>query len=109
MLGQPVVPLKTNAPALKPHQRFTLETPPQADYPPYTYPERDRWRVGFSPWQRYTHGSAETPYETPVPRLWHPYKQSVLKGDVPIIGQDIFLNLTASSTTEFEARRLPTP
>lgn len=78
-------------------------------FPPYTYPQRDRWRVGFSPWRRYTQGSAETPYETPVPYLWHPYKQSVLKGDVPIIGQDIFLNLTASSTTEFEARRLPVP
>ncbi len=77
--------------------------------PPYIVPRPDRWRVGFAPWRRYTQGKAETPYETPVPRLWHPYKQSVLKGDVPIIGDDIFLNLTASSTTEFEARRLPTP
>ncbi|HYV28810.1 MAG TPA: hypothetical protein VFA77_14840, partial [Candidatus Eisenbacteria bacterium] len=40
---------------------------------------------------------------------WHPYQQSVLKGDLPVIGQDVFLNLTASSQTEFEARRLPTP
>lgn len=81
----------------------------EGDLPPYIVPRPDRWRVGFAPWQRYTHGSFETPYETPVPKLWHPYKQSVLKGDVPVIGQDIFLNLTASSTTEFEARRLPTP
>ena len=81
----------------------------QSEIPPYMVPRPDRWRVGFAPWQRYTHGSFETPYETPVPKLWHPYKQSVLKGDVPIFGQDIFLNLTASSTTEFEARRLPTP
>jgi hypothetical protein len=79
------------------------------DFPPYMFPQRDRWRIGFAPWRRYTQGNAETPYETPMPYLWHPYKQSVLKGDVPIIGQDIFLNLTASSTTEFEARRLPTP
>lgn len=82
---------------------------PQEQFPPYTFPQRDRWHVGFTPWQRYTQGSAETPYETPVPRLWHPYKQSVLKGDVPVIGQNIFLNLTTTSTTEFEARRLPTP
>ena len=81
----------------------------QTEIPAYMLPRPDRWRVGFAPWQRYTHGSFETPYETPVPRLWHPYQQSILKGDVPIIGQDIFLNLTASSTTEFEARRLPTP
>ena len=79
------------------------------EIPPYMVPRPDRWRIGFAPWQRYTRGNAETPYETPVPKLWHPYKQSILKGDVPIIGQDIFLNLTASSTTEFEARRLPTP
>ncbi len=41
--------------------------------------------------------------------LWHPYKQSVLKGDVPVIGQDIFLDLTASTETVFEGRRVPTP
>ena len=32
-----------------------------------------------------------------------------LKGDAPIIGQDIFLNLTAEDFFQFEARRLPTP
>ncbi len=71
-------------------------------------PVTDRWRVGFTPWRRYTSGSTEMPYESP-PALWHPYRQSVLKGDLPIIGQDIFLNLTAESETVFEARRLPTP
>jgi hypothetical protein len=81
----------------------------ESTLPPYMVPRPDRWRIGFAPWQRYTQGKAETPYETPIPRLWHPYKQSVLKGDLPVIGDDIFLNLTASSTTEFEARRLPTP
>jgi len=71
--------------------------------------ETNRWRIGFVPWRRYTSGEIETPYETPKPMLWHPYQQSILKGDAPILGQDIFLNLTASSETEFEARRLPTP
>src|SRR6266446_2170540 len=33
---------------------------------------------------------------------------SDLKGDVPIIGQDIFMNLTASAQTEVEFRRVPT-
>ncbi len=41
--------------------------------------------------------------------LWHPYQQSLLKGDSPIIGQDIFLDLTAETETDFEARRIPTP
>jgi len=79
------------------------------DFPPNTELETNRWRIGFVPWRRYTSGDIETPYETPEPKLWHPYQQSILKGDAPIIGQDIFLNLTASSETEFEARRLPTP
>jgi hypothetical protein len=77
-------------------------------YPTNTEPRTDRWRIGFVPWKRYTSGVTEQPYESPEPMLWHPYKQSLLKGDVPIIGQDIFLNLTASSQTELEFRRLPT-
>src|SRR5436190_18363904 len=77
-------------------------------YPPNTQARPDRWRLGFVPWRRYTSGVSEQPYETPAPLLWHPYKQSVLKGDVPIFGQDIFLNLTASAQTELEFRRVPT-
>ena len=42
-------------------------------------------------------------------RFWHPYLQSTLKGDAPIIGQDIFLNLTLNDFFQFEARKLPTP
>ena len=78
------------------------------DYPTNTTPKPDRWRIGFVPWKRYTSGVIEQPYETPEPMLWHPYKQSVLKGDVPIMGQDIFLNLTAASDTVTEIKRVPT-
>lgn len=77
-------------------------------WPTNSQPRPDRWRIGFVPWKRYTSGVIEQPYETPDPMLWHPYKQSLLKGDLPIIGQDIFLNLTASSQTELEFRRVPT-
>ena len=83
--------------------------PRNSDFPPYTEVETNRWRIGFVPWRRYTSGDIEMPYETPEPKLWHPYQQSILKGDAPIIGQDIFLNLTASTETEFETRRVPTP
>jgi hypothetical protein len=38
-----------------------------------------------------------------------PYKQNVLKGDYPIHGEDLFLVLSATSDTLFEARRLPVP
>ncbi len=78
------------------------------DYPTNTQPRPDRWRIGFVPWKRYTSGVIEQPYETPEPMLWRPYRQSVLKGDVPLIGQDIFLNLTASTETVVEFRRVPT-
>jgi hypothetical protein len=78
--------------------------------PPHSEPRPDRYRVGFAPWRRYTSGDIEEqPFLRPDPYLWHPYHQSILKGDVPIIGQDIFLNLTASTQTELEFRRVPTP
>ena len=69
----------------------------------------NRFRVPFVPWRRYTSGDVETPYRYDRPFLWHPYLQSTLKGDAPVIGQDIFMNLTAGSSTEVEFRRLPTP
>ena len=78
-------------------------------YPTNTVPRANRWRIRLPTWQRYDDPKIETPYRTPTPRLWHPYEQSMLKGDLPIIGQDVFLNLTVSSATEFEARRLPVP
>lgn len=77
--------------------------------PPFAEPETNRWRIGFVPWRRYTSGDIEQPYESPKPLLWRPYAQSILKGDAPIIGQDIFLDLTAGSETTFELRRVPTP
>jgi hypothetical protein len=85
--------------------------PMDRDYslPPFAEPETNRWRIGFVPWRRYTSGDIEQPYESPKPLLWRPYGQSILKGDAPIWGQDIFLDLTAGSETTFELRRVPTP
>lgn len=80
-----------------------------AGVPPNTRPVPDRWRVEFVPWRRYTTGEGDNPYLTARTALWRPYEQSVLKGDAPVIGQDIFLNLTAVTQTELEFRRLPTP
>ena len=67
----------------------------------------DRWKVPLPHWQRYLDPSLETPYLQEKPRLWHPYQQSRLKGDLPIFGQDIFTNITAKSFTFAEFRRLP--
>ncbi|HTV61936.1 MAG TPA: hypothetical protein VMH30_05135 [Verrucomicrobiae bacterium] len=87
------------------YQKYSLQP---GDYPTNTVPQPNRWRIGFVPWERYTSGVTEQPYETPEPLLWAPYHQSVLKGDLPIIGQDIFLDLTASAETVTEFRRVPT-
>ena len=62
-------------------------------------PVPDRWRIGLPPgYSQNVRGSA-----------FDPYDQNVLKGDYPIVGQDIFLVVTATSDTLFEARRLPVP
>lgn len=45
----------------------------------------NRWFVGFGRWQRYADPSAETPYQAGDIKIWHPYFQSLLKGDAPIL------------------------
>jgi hypothetical protein len=75
---------------------------------PSSQPEPNRWFIGFGRWKRYADPSTETPYQQDL-KLWHPYLQSQLKGDAPIVGQDIFLNITAEDFFQFEARKLPTP
>jgi hypothetical protein len=69
-------------------------------------PLPDRWRLGFPRWDRYGR-DFDSPYALGSP--WDPYRQSVLKGDYPIFGQDIFFSITAISDTTVEARKLPTP
>ncbi|MEY2561606.1 MAG: hypothetical protein QOG51_2021, partial [Verrucomicrobiota bacterium] len=76
---------------------------------PGSEPVPNRWFIGFGRWQRYADPSAETPYQSGALRFWHPYLQSTLKGDAPIVGQDIFLNLTLNDFFQFETRKLPTP
>jgi hypothetical protein len=81
----------------------------EVEYPPFTKAVTDRWKVDPGVWDRYPDDrTAETPYERPT-YLWHPYFQSKLKGDVPVIGQDIFASLTLQNTTDVEHRELPTP
>ena len=85
--------------------QYTLQP---GDYPSNSIPVPDRWRLGFVPWKRYTSGVVDQPYESPTPNVWAPYEQSVLKGDLPVIGQDIFLDLTASAETTTDFARVPT-
>jgi hypothetical protein len=72
-------------------------------------PIEDRWRIGYPEWDRYDRGHPlldDYPY---VPgRSINPFRQSVLKGDYPIYGQHTFFELTGSTLTFIEYRRIPT-
>ena len=78
----------------------------------------ERWRIGWPRWDRYARQSSwddilqnqsggDSPYTLGNPL--NPYDRNVLKGDYPIIGDDIFLNITGVSDTFFLAGKKPTP
>jgi len=58
----------------------------------------DRWRIVPPPYELNVRG-----------RRWDPYNQNRWKGDFPVRGNDLFLNLTAVSDTLAEGRTVPTP
>jgi hypothetical protein len=70
------------------------------------HPEPDRWSIAMPDWDRYGI-SGEHPYVKGS--RWDPFNRNKLKGDVPIIGKQTFLILTATSDTFLDGRRLPTP
>ncbi|MBS1787155.1 MAG: hypothetical protein JST85_05500 [Acidobacteria bacterium] len=59
---------------------------------------RDRWRIGLPEDPRFKKGDIK-----------NPYRQNVLKGDYPIIGDDIFMAITLASESDFTIRRVPVP
>jgi hypothetical protein len=61
-------------------------------------PMPDRWRIGLVPDTRHPKGS-----------ILNPYRQNILKGDYPIIGQSLFLSVGAESESLLEGHRVPTP
>ncbi len=72
-------------------------------------PVEDRWRIGFPDWDRYgkNHPIGDD-YPYVQGHWWDPFNQNVLKGDYPILGQNIFLNVTASTDATFELHQVPT-
>jgi len=84
----------------------SLGHPKPTDTSPDFVPIPDRWRIGMPVWNRFDR-SIESGY---VPgHWWDPYNQNVVKGDYPIYGQNVFMNLSAILDTIFDARRVPTP
>ncbi|HEX9671209.1 MAG TPA: Ig-like domain-containing protein, partial [Thermoanaerobaculia bacterium] len=84
--------------------RRPLVAPPSAPPAPRERPAddfqelTDRWRIVPPPYELNVRGSR-----------WDPYNQNRWKGDYPIRGNDLFLNLTAVSDTLLEGRNVPTP
>ena len=81
---------------------------------PQTQPDRrevrDRWRIGFPEYDRYGDRGArgrDVPFKKG--RWYDPYDQSVLKGDYPVIGNKVFMILSAVSTSVGEQNRTPKP
>lgn len=81
-------------------------------------PIEDRWRVALPDFDRLgrrnaldavTMGAASGDYPFVEGRWYDPYNQNVLKGDYPIWGQHLFMNLTVISDLTYEFRRVPTP
>ncbi len=69
---------------------------------------RDRWRYQFPDYDRYGDKGAsgrDIPFKRG--KWYNPYDQNILKGDIPVIGNDYFLILSAVSTTGVEIRRTP--
>jgi hypothetical protein len=72
-------------------------------------PVEDRWRIGLPEWDRYDRGHPPLDdYPYTQGHWWDPFNQNVLKGDYPIMGQNTFLNITATSLSLFEPRQIPT-
>jgi hypothetical protein len=65
----------------------------------------DRWNVAMPEWTRYGR-SGEYPYVR-ASHWWDPFNRNILKGDVPIFGQQTFLNITAIADTLVDERRVP--
>ncbi len=72
-------------------------------------PIEDRWRLGMPAWDRYAKGHPSgDDYPGVLGRWWDPYNQNVLKGDFPLVGQDLFLVVTGVAQLVQELREVPT-
>jgi hypothetical protein len=75
--------------------RFADPEPPEPSMQEMT----DRWRIVPPPYELDEHSRGR----------FDPYNRNVLKGDIPIQGNDTFLVLTGISDSMAESRTLPTP
>ena len=83
--------------------------PSEGQSDPHFVPIEDRWRLGYPQWDRYGNGHpALDDYPYMQGRHLDPFNQNVLKGDFPVAGQHLFLDVTASALSFQEFRQIPT-
>ncbi|MGQ0761122.1 MAG: carboxypeptidase-like regulatory domain-containing protein [Acidobacteriota bacterium] len=71
---------------------------------------RDRWRIGFPEYDRYgDRGARGRDLPFTKGRWYDPYNLNWLKGDYPIIGNKVFMILSAVSSSFVELSRTPKP
>lgn len=89
-----------------------LRPDPNEDYVPI----QNRWLMPFPRWERHSQFRSDNdatgwtydyPYTTGG--ILDPFQQNILKGDYPVIGDDIFFIMTLISDSIFESRAAPTP
>ena len=105
------LPVET-AGVLYPLPRRPLETVAAAQPPQYEIDATEiasRWRIALAnpDWRRYDDGKLDAIYAHS--RIWDPFNRNTLKGDSPLFGRHNFLNISVSSETLAEERRLPAP
>jgi len=67
-----------------------------------------RWHVFPAPiWHRYEDTSLDAVYAES--NWWDPFNRNTLKADYPVLGRRLFFDLTGSSETLTEIRRIPVP
>jgi hypothetical protein len=72
-------------------------------------PVEDRWRIGYPEYDRYGNGHpVGSDYLYQPGRILDPFNQNVLKGDFPIAGQHLFMDITALAFSFQEFRQIPT-
>jgi hypothetical protein len=86
-----------------PGEAVPFQPPPPADQ--VFTPLPDRWKYDFPAYHRYQ-PPAEVPYVKG--HFFDPFNQNRLKGDRPIFGRT-FLNVTLTSDTFLDGRKLPVP
>jgi hypothetical protein len=83
--------------------------PMEGQQDPHFVPIADRWRAGYPAWDRYDKGHPildDYPY-TPG-RFFDPFNQNMVKADFPVMGQNLFVDITGLVLSFQEYRQIPT-